>query len=77
MTWTTESLSSGDELVSAAVKDRDGNMIIAGYLQHSQPSIQSVAPKLLNLGLRVVHLGRSTCHAISYQGDWSTRIPDG
>ena len=27
--------------------------------------------------LRVVHLGRSTCHAISGRSDESTRIPDG
>ena len=27
-------------------------------------------------GLRVVHLERSTCHARSGRGDWSTRIPD-
>jgi len=27
--------------------------------------------------VRVVHLGRSTCHAISGLGDSSTRIPDG
>ena len=26
--------------------------------------------------VRVVHLGRSTCHAISGRGDQSTRIPD-
>ena len=26
--------------------------------------------------VRVVHLGRSTCHAISGRGDLSTRIPD-
>ena len=25
----------------------------------------------------VVHLGRSTCHAVCGQGDLSTRIPDG
>ena len=27
--------------------------------------------------VRVVHLGRSTCHAISGRGDKSTRIPGG
>ena len=28
------------------------------------------------LPVRVVHSGRSTCHAMSGRGDWSTRIPD-
>jgi hypothetical protein len=27
-------------------------------------------------GVRVVHLRRSTCHATSGRGNWSTRIPD-
>ena len=35
------------------------------------------SPRMIRVRtMRVVHLGRSTCHTISGRGDESTRIPD-
>ena len=48
-------------------------------LQCLQPTpVEQCYPSLSGVWwLRVVHLGRYTCHAISGRGDQSTRIPDG
>ena len=43
------------------------------------PAVTEVGTNWVSIAvtLKVVHLGRSTCHAISGRGDESTRIPDG